>query len=559
VIEPGQGTQRYDPENSQARPRPAEPWLKLAPLVILGGISGIAYYLGFVVPYRMADYYKQPLMDLAKINSHSPQSANAWALTWIVLFVCYFLAFRLCPPSDSVSAAFRRVGLFIICGWAAFSSINMLFMYPVGAADIFDQIFRARLFAHYHLNPFTTVPNSILNDPLQDYVAWKGDPSPYGPAWELLSGGTSFLAGGDLWRNLVLFKLLVIVAYGISIALTYGILRATRPDWALRGTLFFAWNPLVIFEVAGNGHNDAVVVMFMLAGVYAFVLARRYFIIPALMAAALAKFVPVLLIPVAAAALWRDRYRFWILDFGFRNEQAQGGQSKIQNPQAPVPVRRKSLTWFDSLSTLAISSVAALGLAAVMYAPFWEGSKSLGPLGRQSLFTASIPKVVLEEIEQRFFLLGDTQKQFAESLVRNGALAFVVLVVVFLSVNIFLKRNATTPEARAELVRLTLRSFYEVIFFYLAFATLWWQPWYLLWLIALTAPTASFTNANRTILFCIGGVLNYFVWDYLWLWNGAPFREIQITSALVIYTLPLAYTLFAWTRALAPSPRPAAA
>ena len=71
-----------------------------------------------------------------------------------------------------------------------------------------------------------------------------------------------------------------------------------------------------------------------------------------------------------------------------------------------------------------------------------------------------------------------------------------------------------------------------------------------MWLIALTAPLASYTHAYRTILFCIGGVVNYFVWDFLWLWNRAPNRDIQVTSALVVYTLPLAYTLYVWLRPL---------
>src|SRR5437870_5833228 len=91
---PGQVAQPYVSDAEAAAPAPGqpEPWLRLAPLVILGGISGIAYYLGFVRPYRLADYYKQPLMDLAKINGHGAQPANDWAITWIVLFACYFLA-----------------------------------------------------------------------------------------------------------------------------------------------------------------------------------------------------------------------------------------------------------------------------------------------------------------------------------------------------------------------------------------------------------------------------------------------------------------------------------
>src|SRR5205823_12360777 len=143
---------------------------------------------------------------------------------------------------------------------------------------------------------------SISTDPFGSDVAWTGDPSPYGPVWEALAAGTSFLAGDSLWGNLILFKVLVTAAYGVSVALTYGILRVVRPDWALRGTLFFAWNPLVIFEVPGNGHNDSIVVTFLLASVYMFVLARRYAVIPMLTLGALAKFVPALLILVAAAA-----------------------------------------------------------------------------------------------------------------------------------------------------------------------------------------------------------------------------------------------------------------
>ena len=151
------------------------PWLTLAALVVLGAVSGIAYYLGFVRPYLLSDYYARPLLDLAKISKATPQSANEWAFTWAVVFACYWAAFRICPPAEGVTRAFRRVAFVLICAGGAFSAINLLFMYPVGAADLFDQIFRARLTSHYALNPFTTVPGSITGDPLQAYVAWRGE------------------------------------------------------------------------------------------------------------------------------------------------------------------------------------------------------------------------------------------------------------------------------------------------------------------------------------------------------------------------------------------------
>ncbi|MBF6614177.1 MAG: hypothetical protein IVW55_13710 [Chloroflexi bacterium] len=509
------------------REHSGDSWLSLTAIVLLGGISGVAYYLGFVQPYQLGDYYNKPLMDLAKINGHTSTAANGWAFTWLALFACYYFAFRLCPRSDNVSTTFKRVALFLICGYAAFFSITLISMYPVGAADIFDQIFRARLLSHYHLNPFTTLPNNIQGDPFQPFVAWKGDASPYGPLWELLAGGTSALAGNNLLTNLILFKLLVVAAYGGCVALTYSILRVSRPDWALRGTLFFAWNPLVLFEIAGNGHNDAIVVFFLLLAVYLFVLARRTAVIPALMLGALTKFVPIVLLPVAAAAIWRDRTRRMAASDDVATEQ--------------LPIKK-----FDPFSTLAVGSVIALGLGVVLYAPFWQGPSTVGALSRQALFTASIPKVALDA------LVADAGigELTAQGLVRNSALALVVAVVVVMSLRVLLGGEAHTQDERRLLVARTLAGFYEVIFFYLAFATLWFQPWYLIWLIALTAPLARYTNANRTLLFCVGGVANYFIWDFVWLWNRAPSREIQIMAALAVYTLPLLYTLYLWLRPL---------
>jgi alpha-1,6-mannosyltransferase len=515
--------------------RPVEPWLRLAALVALGGISGVAYYLGFVRPYLLTTYYTKPLQDLAKINGHSAPSANEWAFTWLVLFACYYLAFRLCPPGEGTTRFYRRAALFLICGWAAFFAINLIFMYPVGAADLFDQIFRARLTAHYGFNPFTTLPSSFPGDPFQAYVAWRGDPSPYGPMWEALAAGASYLGGDSLWNNLIIFKALVVLAYGVSVGLTYRILRAWKPDWALRGTLFYAWNPLVLFEVAGNGHNDAVVVMFMLLGIYVLVLARRWAILPALVAGALTKFVPILLVPVAIAAIWRDRLRLARSERkGLRTEQTA---NSVLGPLSSVLV-------LDTWRSLAVGAVLSVGLGLVLYAPFWTGLDGILPRNRGNLFTASIPKVIVDALVR----FGSTDETTAESLVKNTAYALVGLIAIGLALYVFRSRNAVTPEGREKLVGTTLVAFYEIIFAYLAIAALWFQPWYLMWLVALTAPVARPSYVNRTLLFCIGGVANYFVWDYIWLWNRTDIRTLQITSALAIYTLPLLYTFYVWLR-----------
>ena len=516
----------------------AENWLLLSALVLLGGISGIAYYLGFVRPYLLEDYYLKPLQDLAKINGATNGAANSWAFTWIVLGACYYFAFRLCPSIGGVSRAYRWAALGIVGGWAGVFCANLLFMYPVGAADLFDQVFRARLTSVYGLNPFTTLPLSIEGDPFRPFVAWQGDPSPYGPMWELLAAGTSWLANTisgpnapisvSLWNNLLLFKLLTIAAYAGSAVLVYATLRAWKPEWALRGLIFFAWNPLVLFEIAGNGHNDAFVAFFLLLAVYLFVTVRYWAMLPALMLGALTKFVPILLVPAAIAAIWR------------------AGRSEYRVPSSEHQVQSEDVqprgTWYSLLGTrlqaLALGTGLSVGLAIMLYGPFWTGLQSVGALGRQTLFTASIPKVILDWLTLNMGI----ETTLAQGIVRWSALALAGISSLAIALWVLLSQNAKRKTQNS------LKAFYEIIFVYLACATLWFQPWYLLWLVALAAPLASITHANRALLFCVGGVLNYFVWDFIWLWNRSPFREIQITSALVVYTLPLLYTMYVLLR-----------
>src|SRR5439155_23696358 len=110
-----------------------------APLLFaLALVTGIAYALGFVLPYPLAGNYTQPQLDLNALNNHTPFSANAFAITWAIVFAAYYIAYRRCP--DYPTHAY-----FVVLGAAALIfNCTLLLMYPTGAADIFDQIFHAR-------------------------------------------------------------------------------------------------------------------------------------------------------------------------------------------------------------------------------------------------------------------------------------------------------------------------------------------------------------------------------------------------------------------------------
>jgi len=70
--------------------------------------------------------------------------------------------------------------------------------------------------------------------------------------------------------------------------------------------LIYAWNPLPIWEFAGNGHVDAIAVGFVALALLAVCARRAGFAAAALATATLAKFLPVVLFP----ALWRREKKF---------------------------------------------------------------------------------------------------------------------------------------------------------------------------------------------------------------------------------------------------------
>ena len=505
-------------------------------LLTLAMATEIAYVLGFVLPYGLAPSYTQPLLDLNRLNGHTPISANYFAVTWAVSFAAMYIAYRRCP-------AYPQRSYFLVLGGAALVfNCTLLLMYPTGAADLFDQIFRARELAVYGKNPFLYPPADPLfaQDAFRKYVGgWASTTSPYGPVWELLAAGTAWLAGADLWRALLFFKGLVILAYAGSAMLIYATLWRVRPGWAARGLLFFAWNPLILWETAGNGHNDMVMVFFTLLSLYLLARGPRAALwAPAALAlGVLSKFVPVLLLPILLVAIWQER-------------RPSGAAAWA------VPVHEG---WFRATTAVLLGAAGFLVIAIVLYAPFWQGPSTIGALTRRDLFTASIPEVIKDSMAGpqmpgddgeapafvKNLLAGDQVLREAEAMDRVRTWStWVVALTVFVSTAWLVLR--TQAGDRQGILEGAFGACYNIFFIYLVFGTLWFQPWYQSWLIALTPLTARLPPVKRTLVMNAGGVANYFVWDFLVLWNMSWGIVVQWTAALAVNLPVLLYTVYQW-------------
>ncbi|MCA1646383.1 MAG: DUF2029 domain-containing protein [Chloroflexi bacterium] len=153
--------------------------------------------------------------------------------------------------------------------------------------DIFSYVMYGRISAVYDLNPYIYPPNYFPGDQMLSWIhpIWHDQPSVYGPLWTALGwimahliapfdGLVDNLPDGQvlqtgLMDQVFAYKLLMNVVQVANLALVWwllGRIMASKPRARLAAFVVFAWNPLMLFDTAGNAHNDALMVTLLLLG-----------------------------------------------------------------------------------------------------------------------------------------------------------------------------------------------------------------------------------------------------------------------------------------------------
>lgn len=181
----------------------------------------------------------------------------------IVLMCVYLTALRYC---EHVPARL------MIGAVAAFTVIVMLGP-PLFSTDVFSYQAYARMFAHYHTNPYLWGPRYVGEDyPLYWYIGanWIGTPSVYGPLFTFLS---TVFASTSIAFNYFAFKVIAAAASAGTMLLIWKSAKH-RGVSPVRGLALFGLNPIVTLCGVGGGHNDLLMLLLTTAGVYA-VMTRR--------------------------------------------------------------------------------------------------------------------------------------------------------------------------------------------------------------------------------------------------------------------------------------------
>ncbi len=191
-------------------------------------------------------------------------------------------------------------------GFAVLFRLTLLFTTPVLSDDIYRYVWDGKMQLN-GINPFRFAPDdpilADLRDDLHPLINHPEVPTIYPPLSQLLFAAAAFISTGVFAMK----ALWVLVEIGTWLALLrLWRLRGLSPAWLL----LYLWNPLVIIEGAGSGHNDVLGVGLLVCSCVLIILGRSGLSITALGAAIAAKFFPIIALPIWMRAVPK---RFWVL------------------------------------------------------------------------------------------------------------------------------------------------------------------------------------------------------------------------------------------------------
>ena len=425
-------------------------------------VSGLIY-LAFTLPFPLSRYYTaNPPVDYAKLTQHSVWGFAAYLAGILSIFGLYLINLRaLTQPTSRFSD--KQIFRLILLSGAAFALI-LLFSYPQMAIDMLVYALHSRGWALYGLSPFiANVEAFPPGDPWAGLAGeWSDAASPYGPLWEWLSLGAYHLSGGNFLVQLYILKIIGVLAYLGSAWLIYRILRLVHPRWAMAGTAFFAWNPLVLFESVQNAHNDIVMVFFLLLAIWAYTRLLdtpkgwQYFAFSALFIlgftfSILIKFITLLILP------------FFLLGLALRQKN-----------------------WLNRFAVMTVNGLAIMLLSGLLMRPDWPGWENWAVLqagegaGRS---LAALLVLALREIPEISTSQAFTYTNRLIYLTFGGIYLWGLWRVICQGRKCF-SATVITPNAAFEA---PLRAGFYIFVWYILLVASVFHAWYLLWFISLAA------------------------------------------------------------------------
>ncbi len=193
----------------------------------------------------------------------------------------------------------------------------LLLSYPaILSYDIFNYLATAKVTFFYIENPYLVMPIEFLGDNMLMYTRAANKYALYGPTWITLTGIPFLLSFENVLLQIFLLKVLVALFYIGTLFILY---KLSKSYYSI---ILFGLNPLVILETFVSGHNDIVMVFFILLGFYLLKENKIASSVLSLVVSIFIKFASVFLLPVWAYILYKrfvnkeiNWNKVWIVSF----------------------------------------------------------------------------------------------------------------------------------------------------------------------------------------------------------------------------------------------------
>ncbi len=383
----------------------------------------------------------------------------------------------------------------LIFGFAVLFHIVMLLTPFLLSTDIFDYIRHGRIFAIYGENPLVVPATFFPQDPFFSLGGWVGTGSVYGPVHVYVAAALSIIAGDGFAANFLIFKSFFIGMNLVNLVLIGVIARRLWPGLEKKAMLFYGWNPLILFMVAANAHNDILMLTLVLAGILCLLSGRVMLGVLALTLGTLVKFIALPILVVYVALVVKKQR-------GVGRRLLMGG----------------------------VSAAVVLGTTIVSYLPLWEGSDTftyLTTVGMKTNFT--VPSLL------RDVAAGHLRFALSSTIVELTLAGLLAGYMVWHAIGV--KNVDGFLSAAAGLAFLT------------PLALFWFQPWYLTLALGLVAlrPWRFMYRAALVFSFSV------MFFDSFW-WHTPVSMDIQKPlRAFVVFGPPIAILFVLKARKVIPA------
>ncbi len=470
--------------------------------LILIGLAMQMIYMVYTVAFPLVSNTQAggPAADLEILMRGHRWFAPIYTLGILLLYYLFWQAMRLvqnlsCLKVHASHRTHDRTLPFkiVVLAFGLLFGFTLIWLYPITANDLFRYVLRGRIWAVYGASPMLSPPNDFPDDP---YIAFAGEfgdwASGYGPLWEIVVQVPLRLGATDMVPGAISLKLVVLLSFLVCAVLIGWFATPEKgpsnprlsgqagsgygPSTGLTALAFFAWNPLILMQGPGNGHNDMVFMALMVLGI---ILWRRklwWGAAVALTLAALAKATALLMIPLFGVLL-------------LRNES----------------------TWRQRIIKGLGAVLTGLVMAYLIYSvlgPISEVTQSVSDMltTRRGFAIASGLRMVLREIIPR---------DVAETLPRTTGRYIFLIFYLWLLLQLW--RN------KLDLVTAGFLAYFSQLMLGRTF-----RIWYPTWLVPLAALYLTPATLWRTLLFGLTAelsIVNYFVvwrwWLRDWSWGKA--------------------------------------